>query len=112
MNLITIVTPTYNRKDHLTKLYESLLKQSEFKFNWLIVDDGSNDLTENIVHGFTTDKFDIKYHYKSNGGKHTAINYALPKISTPLMMIVDSDDILDGPYSSIGNISIYKMNKF
>lgn len=47
MNLITIVTPTYNRARTLPVLYESLCRQSSKNFKWLIVDDGSTDDTEN-----------------------------------------------------------------
>ena len=43
--LLTIFTPTYNRGYVLGKLYESLCKQTCFKFEWLIVDDGSEDDT-------------------------------------------------------------------
>ena len=42
----TIFTPTYNRKELLTNLYESLKKQAYKDFEWIIVDDGSSDGTE------------------------------------------------------------------
>ena len=38
--MITVFTPTYNRKDELKKLYKSLLNQNFKDFEWLIVDDG------------------------------------------------------------------------
>ena len=46
---ITVFTPTYNRGYILNKLYESLKKQTVNKFEWLIVDDGSTDQTEQLV---------------------------------------------------------------
>ena len=36
---ITVFTPTYNRGYLLDKLYESLLKQTNTDFEWLIIDD-------------------------------------------------------------------------
>jgi len=48
-NEIIVVTPTYNRKDTLPKLYRSLINQSKNDFIWLIVDDGSNDGTREYV---------------------------------------------------------------
>ena len=47
--LLTIFTPTYNRINELERLYSSLISQTDFRFEWLIVDDGSTDDTENMV---------------------------------------------------------------
>lgn len=101
--LLTIFTPAYNRGDTLPTLFESLLRQSSFDFKWLIIDDGSTDNTKEVVSGFNTDKFEIEYHLKENGGKHTAINKALEIIDTELTFIVDSDDYLtDDAVETIG----------
>lgn len=93
-NLLTILTPTYNRSDDLVKLYESLLSQTSKDFQWLIIDDGSQDNTRDIVQQFKNPYFPVVYKYKQNGGKHTAHNYGVKIISTELTMIVDSDDWL------------------
>ena len=50
--MITVFTPTYNRKDELKKLYKSLLNQNFKDFEWLIVDDGSEDGTEEAIKNF------------------------------------------------------------
>ncbi|ANU17910.1 hypothetical protein BBI11_13095 [Planococcus maritimus] len=92
--LVTVLTPTYNRAHKLPDLFESLLNQRNYDFNWLIIDDGSNDNTQEIVKSFKTDKFSITYVYKENGGKHTAHNEGIKLIKSELTMIVDSDDIL------------------
>lgn len=92
MELVTVITPTYNRAYLLPNLFESL-KQQERNFKWLIVDDGSDDDTEEVVKGFKAD-FDIKYIKKANGGKHTALNVGIREIDTELTIIVDSDDML------------------
>lgn len=49
MKAITIFTPTYNRKHTLPRTYESLCRQTCDDFEWLIVDDGSNDGTREWV---------------------------------------------------------------
>ena len=93
--LITIFTPTYNRAPLLPVLYESLCNQTFSDFEWLIVDDGSSDNTENVVDGFITEKMiHISYYKKENGGKHRAINYGITKAEGELFFIVDSDDKL------------------
>lgn len=92
--LITVLTPTYNRASLLVNLFDSLNKQDVKNFAWLIIDDGSNDDTEKVVNSFAGKNLDVRYYRKPNGGKHTAINFALQYIDTPLTIIVDSDDIL------------------
>ena len=95
MTEITILTPTYNRGILLRNLYNSLINQTNKEFVWYIVDDGSNDITKELVNSFINEKLmNIQYQYKPNGGKHTAINLALCNITSKLTFIVDSDDIL------------------
>ncbi len=91
---LTIITPTYNRKDYIVRLFESLKRQSIQDFQWLIVDDGSTDNTESIVNAFSDYRFRLDYKKKGNGGKHTALNYSHPFILGELVCIVDSDDWL------------------
>ena len=92
---VTILTPTFNRKDNLIKLYNSLLEQKNNNFEWVIVDDGSTDGTEMKVKEFIKEnKIKIIYYMKENGGKHTALNFGISKIDTDLTFIVDSDDWL------------------
>lgn len=95
MYTLTIITPTYNRANLLNSLYISLTRQSEYDFEWLVVDDGSEDNTKDVVEDLKKKAmFPIRYIYKSNGGKHTALNVGIKTIDTDLIMIVDSDDQL------------------
>lgn len=111
MSNITVLTPTYNRGKLLQKLYESLCAQECKDFEWLIVDDGSTDDTnERVEQMKRTSDFAISYYKKENGGKHTALNYAHQFIKTPLTFIVDSDDSLTVDAISCVN-TIYKKYK-
>lgn len=94
--MLTILTPTYNRGYILPKLLKSLENQRDLDFQWIIIDDGSTDETNTLVSSWIMEhrKFLIKYLRKENGGKHTALNYAMPYVDTPFVMIVDSDDEL------------------
>lgn len=93
-NLLTIVTPAYNRGHLLKKCYESLLAQTDKDFQWIIVDDGSADDTRAVVASFETEEFEIIYVPKENGGKHTALNASHPHIRGEYVLILDSDDYL------------------
>lgn len=107
--LVTIFTPTYNRAYRLPALYESLCSQTCKDFEWLIVDDGSSDNTEELVNGWINEnKIDIRYIKQQNGGKHRAINNGVKNARGILFFIVDSDDIL--PDNSIDRVAVhYKM---
>nr|WP_314868088.1 glycosyltransferase family A protein [uncultured Prevotella sp.] len=110
MPFISILTPTYNRGKLLLPLYESLKNLTFEDFEWLIVDDGSEDDTEQyalswIAHNIENAEFPIRYIKKSNGGKHTAINRGVREANGELILILDSDDTL--PADSLATIAHY-----
>lgn len=91
---LSIVTPTYNRSHLLPGCYESLRKQTNLDFEWIIIDDGSADDTDSVVSGFDDSLFPIVYVKKENGGKHTALNTSHLYIHGKYVLILDSDDAL------------------
>ena len=95
MKKITVFTPTYNRAYCLHQVYESLIRQSNQNFCWLIVDDGSNDNTKELVRCWNKDgKIEIIYIFQKNQGMHGAHNTAYANIETELNICIDSDDFL------------------
>lgn len=93
---ITIFTPTYNRRQLIERLYQSLLSQTQKNFEWLVIDDGSTDNTENYFTDLLAKQqpFPIRYIRQENGGKHRAINKGVQNANGELFFIVDSDDYL------------------
>lgn len=93
---LTILTPSYNRADLLPRVYQSLTKQTNFDFQWLVVDDGSTDNTSDVMKDLQKKekRFKITYVYKINGGKHTALNYSHSYIEGKYVMVLDSDDFI------------------
>lgn len=91
---LTVFTPTYNRAYTLPALYASLRQQTCRDFEWIIVDDGSQDDTEQLCQTFADDLFPVHYFKTKNCGKHVAINYGVGKASGEWFFIVDSDDCL------------------
>ena len=49
MKKITVFTPTFNRAYCLGQLYDSLIRQTNPNFIWMIIDDGSSDSTQELV---------------------------------------------------------------
>lgn len=92
---LTIFTPAYNRAHTIGRTYESLCRQTCQDFEWLVVDDGSQDHTRTLVDGWIQEnKISIRYIYKENGGMHTAHNVAYEHITTELNTCIDSDDYM------------------
>lgn len=93
--MITVFTPTYNREKDLVKLYESLVTQNYKEFEWLVIDDGSKDGTKRLINELKKEnKVNIKYVYKENGGKMSAVNKAYSIAKGDIIFGIDSDDVL------------------
>lgn len=110
MALLTIFTPAYNRAHTIIRTYRSLCRQTNHDFEWLIVDDGSSDNTQNLIkswirtetlqekdnefYGYSQDAswLHIHYVYQQNKGMHGAHNTAYEIINTELNTCIDSDD--------------------
>lgn len=110
--MITVFTPSYNRKKELKDLYESLLRQDYNDFEWLIVDDGSKDDTKNFIEELKKEnKININYVYKENGGKQSAYNKGLDCTKGDIFLCIDSDDILKDNILKIINDDFKKIKK-
>ena len=93
---LTVFTPAYNRADLLPRCFESMKRQTNKAFLWMIIDDGSTDNTRALVEGWLKEPldFEIAYYHKENGGLHTAYNEAIAHIDTELCVCIDSDDFM------------------
>ena len=95
MTLLTVFTPTYNRAYCLWRCYESLKKQTNKDFIWLVIDDGSTDNTGELVKSWVAeDIIPIRYKWQENQGMHGAHNTAYQLIETELNVCIDSDDYM------------------
>lgn len=79
----------------LGALASSLELQSYRNFEWLVVDDGSDDDTAAVLAGIATGGWlSMKVITTANGGKHRALNRGIPEARGEWTFIVDSDDRL------------------
>lgn len=90
----TVFTPTYNRADTLTRVFDSLQRQTFRDFEWLIVDDGSTDATQTLAEQFKRGAhFPVRYIRQDvNSGKHVAFNRGVREAAGELFLTLDSDD--------------------
>ena len=93
---LTVFTPAYNRADLLPRCFESMKRQTNQNFIWMIIDDGSTDDTKNLAAGWMQEplEFELQYFHKENGGLHTAYNEAIAHVETELCVCIDSDDFM------------------
>lgn len=92
---ISIFTPTYNRAYSLPRLFESLTKQTVLDFEWIVINDGSEDNTQVILDSYAQNSsFPVTVINSSNQGKYRAINQGMSLAKGRWFFIVDSDDWL------------------
>lgn len=91
----SIVIPTYNRAYVLGEALDSVDASSFRDLEVLVVDDGSEDTTSELVGDFA-DRTDlpVRYIVQENQGKHVALNRAAREARGELLLNVDSDDLL------------------
>lgn len=88
-NSISVIIPTYNRARSLKKAIDSVLAQSHRDFELIVVDDGSDDNTADLVESYT---HDIVYLRQENRGPAAARNRGVEKARYNLLAFLDSDD--------------------
>lgn len=89
----TVFTSTYNRAHTLHRVYESLQTQTFRDFEWLIVDDGSTDETEDLVRRWQRDaRFPIRYMWQEHAGSGAATNRGVSEAQGRFFLNLDSDD--------------------
>lgn len=91
---LTIFTATYNRGHLIERLYQSLLRQSSFDFEWLVIDDGSEDNTQELFMAWINrdNPFPIRYYRQENQGLIRALNRGVKLAQGEYFSKIDSDD--------------------
>lgn len=91
---VSIIMPAYNSEDSIKASIESVINQSYFNWELIIVDDGSVDNTLNICKAFENKDSRIKVYHESNKGPSFARNVGLRVVDGDLLMFLDADDSL------------------
>ena len=107
---VTIMVPCWNEEKTISKTINSLLNLDypKDKLKIMIIDDGSTDGTWNVAKKFENKK-QIEMYQKENGGKHTALNFGLSKITSDLVGCLDADSYVDK--DALKNIAVYFEDK-
>lgn len=94
--LVSVITPCYNGEKLITRLLDSILKQSYPRIEMFVIDDGSTDKTNEIVKSyiprFEQKGYSLQYIYQENAGQSVAINRGLKLFQGDYLVWPDSDD--------------------
>lgn len=94
---VTVIIPTYNVENHISRAIDSVKKQSLGFENIeiIIVDDGSTDKTKKILNSFSKKYENIKcfFNKENSGSPGRGRNIGIKNASSDYIMFLDSDDI-------------------
>ena len=87
----SIIIPTFNRADKISKAIDSLISQSHPLWEAIIVDNNSIDRTEEIVKSYRDSRIKF-FKINNNGIIAKSRNYGIAKSKYDLIAFLDSDD--------------------
>lgn len=91
MNRLTVLMSVYNDSKYLPQAVSSILNQSFKEFEFLIIDDGSEENIRDVLSGFSDSR--IVYKRIEHKGLAAALNFGLNNSSGDLIARIDADDI-------------------
>ena len=89
--LISVVTPTHNRRDQILRAVQSVFEQTVSRFEHIVVDDGSTDGTGEILADIRDPRF--SYVRSEWRGANAARNIGIQQARAPIVTFLDSDDV-------------------
>jgi glycosyltransferase involved in cell wall biosynthesis len=88
----TVITPVYNGDNYIRETLNSVLNFADkFKFEYLVVNDGSTDSTSAILLEY---KEKIQIINQNNTGESSAVNRGIQKANGKYVLVVSADDPL------------------
>lgn len=112
MSEISVIITAYNAEKYIKECIISVISQTFVDYEVIVINDGSTDYTEQIIHDFLSNDKRIFYHYQENQGVAAARNLGLKKAQGKYIVFVDSDDIVDTDYLKIlyDNLVMYNAD--
>lgn len=104
--IVSIIVPVYNSEKYIRRCLDSLINQTYSYLEIIVVNDGSNDKSKDILSEYAKNDNRIKVYNQINQGASVARNTGLDKANGKYVMFVDVDDYieLDMVYEMIKNI--------
>jgi len=98
MSLVSIIIPVYNNEKYVEKCVRSVMNQSYHKLEIIIINDGSNDKSSEILQRLANEDERIHLITQENSGVAIARNRGLDAASGEYVTFVDGDDYIGTEY--------------
>lgn len=95
--MISLIIPVYNRPNEVEELLETLARQTDQRFEVVIVEDGSTIDSRDVVSRYST-RLNIAYYCQENGGPAAARNTGARYASGDFYIFMDSDCLVPERY--------------
>lgn len=98
--MLSIISPSFNSDQFIEETYKSVIAQTNTNWEWIIVDDGSNDNTNSLIEKFVASDKRITFYKRDREpkGACTCRNIGLQKAKYPYISFLDTDDIIAPHY--------------
>ena len=97
---LSLIVPVYNRPAEVRELLESLARQTDSRFELLIVEDGSTIPCDAVVREFA-DRLDVRYLSKPNSGPGPSRNFGAAAAKGNYFVFLDSDCVIPPDYIAL-----------
>ena len=103
MQKVSVIVPVYNAAPYIERCLDSIVNQTiKDKLEIIVINDGSNDNSEEVIKKYMSDKnVEIKYYSKENEGIAKTRNFGIEKATSPYIMFVDADDYIDKTFYEV-----------
>ncbi|EJR53265.1 hypothetical protein IIM_02629 [Bacillus cereus VD107] len=92
---VSVIIPVYNAEKYITHCIESLLNQTIQECEFIFVNDGSKDRSQQIIEKYQKDDYRIKLINQENQGVSIARNAGLYVVKGEYVGFVDADDYIE-----------------
>lgn len=91
--VISVLMSVYNGERYVAEAIQSILGQTETRFEFLMVNDGSSDASASIMDRYAAQDNRIRVIHQSNRGLVASLNLLLDEAQAPLVARMDADDV-------------------
>ena len=94
--IVSIITPSFNRANIIHETAESIFRQTNTNWEWVIVDDGSTDESWEVINKYAAEDSRVKVFKRDREpkGACTCRNIAVSKSTCEFLIFLDTDDLL------------------
>lgn len=92
--VVSIIIPAYNAQDYIARCIDSALASNFNDLEIIVVNDGSSDLTQQVVDWYAQNYPNVVTFQKENGGVADTRNYGIERARGEYIAFMDNDDMI------------------